>query len=377
MPIAPLQPIVVTAPAATAVAVPVLVPPHQLLGVDLVGVVSGKVSPWAMVPHVTMWLFDTGLVVILVAVLTLLSLKFYQILLSRLFLIINHNLKPDAVARVSQRSNTLSGMLGSAGKVLIIFLGLTIILAAIGVNVAPLLASAGIAGLAVGFGAQSLVKDVINGFFILTEDQYGVGDVIEIEGKTGLVEKMNLRITQLRNQHGQLITIPNGHIVAVINHSKEWARAVLEIGVPFEEDPDRVITVLEAIGAEILAEMPDKVLEAVEVLGVEAFKETEVVIKLQIKTLPLEQWIVARAFRRKVILRFKEHGIRFPNGKTMMWLASAGENPDDDISRFPSKTLETPRSQAKSVQTSAVSHEIPREAAMPEIPAPQSSVHGE
>jgi small conductance mechanosensitive channel len=309
----------------SASSVPIVVPPPQFAAVDVAGIMAGRVSPWSVVPHLTAWAVDTGLVVLLVLAMTLLSLRLYQAFINRVFKLINANLKPDAAMRMSQRTATLSGMLASLGKVIILFVGLMIILEKIGVNIAPLLASAGIAGLAVGFGAQSLVKDVISGFFILTEDQFGVGDVIEVDTKLGLVERMNLRITQLRNQHGQLITIPNGQILAVINHSKEWARAVLEIGVTYDEDPDRVIQALEQIGAEIMAEMPDKVLEPVEVLGVEAFKENEVQIKLQLKTRPLEQWIVARAFRRKVIYRFKELGIKLPANQKTAWLAVAGE----------------------------------------------------
>jgi small conductance mechanosensitive channel len=314
-------------PVLASSPIPLVIPPSQLAAIDVAGIMAGRVSAWTVVPHLTAWALDTGLVVLLVVAMTLLGLRVYQVFLNRIFLIINSNLKPDAAMRVSQRSNTLSGMLASLGKVLILFLGLTLILAKIGVNVAPLLASAGIAGLAVGFGAQSLVKDVISGFFILTEDQFGVGDVIEVDTKIGLVEKMNLRITQLRNQHGQLITIPNGQILAVINHSKEWARAVLEISVAYDEDPDRVIAALEQVGKEIQEEMPDKVLEPVEVLGVESFKEGEVQIKLQLKTRPLEQWVVGRAFRRKVIYRFKELGIKLPSHNKTAWLAIAGESP--------------------------------------------------
>lgn len=333
---------VVPLPAATLAPGSVIIN-HGPPPIDMAGILDGRVSPWTVVPHMTFWLFDTGLMVLLIVLLTLLTLKLYGVFLRRVFALINHNLKPDAAQRVAQRSNTLSGMLASAGKVLILFLGLTIVLAALGVNVAPLIASAGIAGLAVGFGAQSLVKDIISGFFILTEDQYGIGDVIEVDGKTGLVEKMNLRITQLRNQHGQLITIPNGQILAVINHSKEWARAVLEIGVAYDEDPDRVVRVLEAIGAEIQTEMPDKVLEPVEVLGVDAFKENEVVIKLQIKTRPLEQWVVGRAFRRKVLQRFKEEDIHFPQPQRLLWLARAGENPPvNELSRVAAEARPAP-----------------------------------
>jgi small conductance mechanosensitive channel len=266
-----------------------------------------------------------------VLVLTWLGLRAYTAAIDSVFSIINANLPPDAALRMTQRSNTLSAILRSLGKVVILFLAAMIVLSKLGLNVAPILASAGIVGLAVGFGAQSLVKDVISGFFILVEDQFGVSDVIEVGGQTGTVEKMNLRITQIRNQHGQLITIPNGEIKTVINHSKEWACAVLEVGVAYQHDPDHVVAVLKAIGEELQTEMPDKIMEPVEVLGMEAFKESEVVFKLTIKTAPLAQWAVARAYRRKVWYKFRDENIEIPFPQRMLHVTSLSERSDNPI----------------------------------------------
>ena len=274
-------------------------------------------------PLLTTWLLSTGLAVILVAALPLVAARAYVAGVNHVFELINRNLKPDAMVRVTQRTTTLSGIVRSVGRMVIFFLGAMVILSKLGINVAPILASAGIVGLAVGFGAQSLVKDVISGFFILAEDQYGVGDVVTIGTQSGLVEKMNLRITQLRNQDGQLITLPNGSIQNVVNQSKEWARAVLEVGVAYHEDPDRVMDVLRELGAEIQAEMPEHVMEPVEILGVEAFRDSEVVIKLMMKTQPLQQWAVARAFRRKIWYRFQQEGIEIPFPQRKMWVAAA------------------------------------------------------
>lgn len=290
-------------------------PQPDLLAVDMTRLLSGQVD-WSheMLPVVAKWMFSTGLTVILVLVLAFLASRAYAAAIEQVFKAINSNLKPDAVQRVTQRTNTLSGILRSLGKALIFFLAGMIILSKLGINVAPILASAGILGLAVGFGAQSLVKDVIAGFFVLVEDQYGVGDVVEVNGngKSGVVERFNLRITQLRTLDGQLITIPNGTITLVVNHSKEWARAVLEVGVTYDQDPEKVIEVLKAVGAALQAEMPEKILEPVDVLGIEAFKESELVFKLVLKTVPLEQWAVARAFRKKLLLAFREAGIEIP-----------------------------------------------------------------
>ncbi len=304
------------------------IPPEGLLDANVTGLLTGQVA-WSreLGAQILAWLWGTGWTILLVVLLTWIGLRAYDALLARVFNLVQANLKPDSAVRLSQRITTSSAILRSLGKVVIIFLGFMIVLSKMGVNVAPILASAGIVGLAVGFGAQSLVKDVISGFFIIMEDQYGVGDVIEVGTSTGLVEKMNLRITQIRDQHGSLITIPNGSITTVTNHSKEWARAVLEIGISYNEDPDRVMALLREVGDELQAEMPDKVVEPIEILGVEAFKDVEVVIKLQFKTAPLAQWAVSRAFRRKVWCRFKEAGVEVPFPQRTLWLASAGESP--------------------------------------------------
>ena len=303
--------------------------PVGLLDADVLGLLTGQIQ-WTreLGAQLLASIWSTGWTILLVLVLALVALKAYDALLRRVFSFVGASLKPASAVRLAQRLETSSAMLRSLGKALILFLAALIVLSKLGVNIAPILASAGIVGLAVGFGAQSLVKDVISGFFIIMEDQYGVGDVIEVGTSTGLVEKMNMRITQIRNQHGSLITIPNGAITTVVNHSKEWSRAVLEVGVSYNEDPDRVMALLRELGEELRAEMPDKVVEPIEVLGVDAFMESEVVIKVQLKTAPLAQWAVARAFRRMVWLRFRAEGVEIPFPQRTLWLASAGEHKD-------------------------------------------------
>lgn len=330
-----------SAPAKNAAATP------DLFAADFTPLLSGQLSWQELWPIATAWLVSSGLTVLLVAALTLIAARFYQSGVDRVFQVINGNLKPGAVLRVTQRTATLSSIVRSLGKAVIYFLGGMIILSKLGVNVAPILASAGIFGLAVGFGAQSLVKDVISGFFILIEDQYGVGDVIDVDGKSGLVEKMNLRITQLRNLDGNLITIPNGSIGTVMNMSKEWSRAALNIGVAYHEDPDRVIAVLQQLGDELLAEMPEKILEPIEIPGVDAFRDSEVVIKVLLKTQPLEQWAVARAFRRKVWYAFKEHGIEIPFPQRTLWLANEQQEKLADLVAHSRVPKEAPTSAEK------------------------------
>lgn len=316
-------------------------PSPDLLAVDVTGLLSGK-TVWtgALWQQIMASLASVGLTICLVVVLAWVALGVYTTAIDNVFKVINANIKPDAALRMGQRATTLSQILRSVGKVVILFMAGLIILSKLGVNVAPILASAGIVGLAVGFGAQSLVKDVISGFFILAEDQYGVGDVIELSGQSGVVEKMNLRITQIRTQAGQLITIPNGGITTVINHSKEWACAVLDIGVAYDTDPDKVITVLKAVGEELMAEMPDKIMGPVEVLGMEAFKESEVVFKMTIKTVPLAQWAVTRACRRKIWYRFQQEGIEIPFPHRVLRVTSQNERTDNPIGSLGSQSAD-------------------------------------
>lgn len=292
------------------------------------GQVSWNAQLWHEVLH---WLLDSGLAVLLVIGVTIFALRAYAVGVEQTFKLINANLSPEAMPRVTQRTKTLSGILRSLGDSLILFLGVIMVLAKLGVNVAPILASAGIIGVAVGFGAQSLVKDVIAGFFILIEDQYGVGDVIEVNnnGKGGEVERMNLRITQLRNLDGQLITIPNGTIQMVVNLSKEWSRSVIDLGVGYHHDPDRVMAVLTEIAAGVAHDMADQVLPPPEVLGVNKFGPSEVGYTVLFKTKPLSQWAVAREFRRRVWYRFQQEGIEIPFPQQKVWFGEAalGEKP--------------------------------------------------
>jgi small conductance mechanosensitive channel len=174
-----------------------------------------------------------------------------------------------------QRRKTLAAVITTGGIALISTITFMMVVEELGIPLGPLLATAGIAGLAIGFGAQTLVQDVISGFFILLEDQYSIGDVIAAGGVDGVVEQVNLRTTILRDLHGVVHVIPNGEIRVLSNKTKEWSRAVLEIGVGYGEDPDRVIAILEEVAAEIHAHpvFGALLLEGPSVPGVEAFGE--------------------------------------------------------------------------------------------------------
>lgn len=191
------------------------------------------------------------------------------------------------------------------------------------VPITGLLAGVGFASLALGFGAQTLVRDVIAGIFILAEGQYGVGDVIRINRETaGQVQNMTLRVVVLRDVEGIVHTIPNGEITQVANLTKEWSRALLHVGVAYGEDVDRVIAVLEEIGREMWEdeEWGELILEEPVVPGVERFDESAVVIRVMAKTLPLKQWDVMREMRRRIKKRFDREGIEIPfPHRTLYW----------------------------------------------------------
>ena len=213
------------------------------------------------------------------------------------------------VARVEQRTETLRHIIRSISKAILVSVVVLTISSELGFNIGPVLASAGIVGLAVGFGAQSLVKDVISGFFILFEDQFSISDVVKIGDFTGVVERMTLRATVLRNLEGQVYVVPNGNIQNVIVMTKDWARAVLDITVSHKEELARVFDVLQRIGTRLAQDWPDRVLEQPMVLGVEKLDDSGVTIRSVVKTPPFKQADVLREWRRRVKDEFDKAGI--------------------------------------------------------------------
>ena len=213
--------------------------------------------------------------------------------------------------RLDLRVSTVSQVLKNITGIALFGLGALAILSAIGFDLIPLLAGAGIVGIAISFAAQGLIKDVINGFLIILEDQYAVGDVIMVGELRGLVENMNLRITQIRNNEGQLITIPNSSIAIVRNLSKDWARVDLAIRITYETNPDRALEILRKLSQEIYQEniWRAKIIEPPEVLGIDDLQKSGMLIRIWIKTQPLQQWVVAREFRRRLKLRMEQEEI--------------------------------------------------------------------
>lgn len=223
----------------------------------------------------------------------------------------------EGLARVGEREKralTLAGIVKTVGTTAIVVIATMMGLRELGLDITPIIAGAGVVGLAVGFGAQSLIKDVIAGFFIILEGQFGVGDVIKTGEISGQVERLNLRVTVLRDDNGAAHFIPNSELKVVSNLTKEWSQVALNVGVPYREDIDRVVSILERIGQELAADarMDAMILEPPEVLGIEALGESQVTIKILVKTLPQKQWEVARELRKRIKATFDKEGIEIP-----------------------------------------------------------------
>ena len=222
--------------------------------------------------------------------------------------------KDNAGSEQSKRVETGTRLIQSTVTGLIItLLGLEV-LSELGINLAPLLAAAGIGGLAIGFGAQALIKDLISGFFLLFENQVRIGDVVNVGGNSGFVESMGFRVLTLRDLHGNVHVIPNGSIDRVINMTRDYSRYVFDIGVSYREDPDEVMAILRKIGDEIIEdpEFAPDILEPLEMLGVDRFEDSAVVIRCRITTKPIKQWRVGREFNRRLKKALDKHGIEIP-----------------------------------------------------------------
>jgi small-conductance mechanosensitive channel len=265
------------------------------------------------------WFLSTGLRIVLIAVITLVIIKLVKILSERLATLFARQ-RVDVEAK--KRANTLASVIRHLATVAILAVAFITVLGELGVEIGPVLAAAGIVGLAVGFGAQSLVKDVINGFFILLEDQIRVGDVVQVGGQSGLVEKVNLKMTILRDLAGNVHYVPNGSIDLVTNMTKDYSRYVFEIGVAYREDVDEVMHVIREVDEELRndPEFGPDILEPMEVFGLDQFADSALIIKARVKTKPIRQWRVAREFNRRLKRKFDEKDIEIPFPHQTMYL---------------------------------------------------------
>ncbi|WP_395656180.1 mechanosensitive ion channel family protein [Nocardioides sp.] len=230
-----------------------------------------------------------------------------------------------------QRAKTMGDLLKSVVTGLLIAIIGTMILSALGVDIAPIIASAGIVGLALGFGAQSLVKDFITGIFMIFEDQYGVGDVVDVGEATGTIEAVSLRVTRLRSLDGTVWYVPNGTIARVGNMSQNWSRAIIDVGVGYGEDLARVRRILTDVAHDLWEDDDFRgiVVEEPEVTGVEVLGPDAVTLRVLVKTAPLQQWAVAREMRQRIKARFDHEGIEIPLPQRVVWHREQQTAPDE------------------------------------------------
>jgi len=274
---------------------------------------------------VTNWLLEHGIRILLViaisAALYYLLRHFVPTTVRRT---ISGTMKGRPEEEINKRTNTLSTVFVDTGIVVIAILAIFTVLAEVGVNVAPALAGLGVAGIAVGFGAQSLVKDIFNGFHIILENQFGVGDWVSIAGVDGLVEVVSLRRTVVRDFDGSVHTVPNGEIKVATNFTKEWARVNMDVSVGYGEDLDRVIEVIDRVGKE-LAEDPEwapDILETPYALRVQAFEDSGIAIKIIGQVKQMRQWPIMGELRLRLKRAFDEENIEIPWPHTKVYFGN-------------------------------------------------------
>ncbi len=232
--------------------------------------------------------------------------------------------------RSSQRAKAMGSALRSVATFVVWTVAVLLVLGEVGLDLGPLIAGAGVAGVALGFGAQNIVKDFLAGLFIVVEDQIGVGDIVDLGPATGTVEAVTLRITRIRDVEGVVWFVPNGEIHRVGNMSQEWSRALLDIAVAYDTPVEQATDVIQRVADDVWRdpEWSGRLLAEPEVWGVEQFAADAVLIRLVMKTAPLEQWAVQREVRRRLKLAFDEAGIEIPFPQRTVWYRSGESDPE-------------------------------------------------
>ena len=306
------RPVRITRLAAFAATLLVLLLP-------LIDIASGGVSAQVSRSALVAWVMGSGLRILLVALLAYLLVRAIATSTSRLEAQVLSGGGPDRTEHV-KRARTLGRLIKSALTSLVVGVATLTILRELNVDIMPLLTGAGIVGLAVGFGAQTLVKDLISGVFLILDDNVRVGDVARINGTGGLVEAINLRTIVLRDHEGTVHVFPNGSITTLANLTKDFAYAVVDVGFPYSEDTDRVVDVLRRVGGEVAADpaFAPNVLAPIEVQSVEGFGNGQMTVRLRLKARPQTQWDIARELRRRIKKAFDAEGIQMPDPRTLM-----------------------------------------------------------
>ncbi len=249
--------------------------------------------------------------VIIIAV-TIFLMRFASALIKSIFQLAERGAMNRDELAARRRLQTISATFRGMAQTVILFIGMMVFLSELKINVTPILASAGVLGIAIGLGAQSLIKDFFAGLLILLEDQFSVGDAVKIGETAGTVERLTLRVTRVRGLDGSLTMIPNGSIGSVVNYSKGWSRAVLDIEIDYKEDVDRAMQVMLETAKRMREEKPTEIIEEPTMLGVDKLGASSITLRLLAKTAPNKQIDVGRELRRRIKLAFDQEGINTP-----------------------------------------------------------------
>jgi small conductance mechanosensitive channel len=284
-----------------------------------------QLSPFLV--HKSMAILEASLRILLIALVAYVAIRALRFGLGKLEQVLLTWRTREDKERIAneKRVKTLTGLLRTICLTLVWVVGIVMSLDQIGLDITPILAGAGIVGLAVGFGAQNLVRDVINGFFVILENQVRVGDVAIVNGTGGLVEAISFRTITLRDLSGTVHIFPHGTVTTMANMTKGWSATVMNIGVAYKEDTDRVAEIMREVGQDLQQDeqFGRKILEPIEILGVDAFGESAVEIKVRIKTLPIEQWGVGREYRRRLKKAFDRENIEIPFPHRTLYMGEA------------------------------------------------------
>ena len=286
---------------------------------------------------------STGSSIILILLVAWIVTKLFKSALRRFEarLLMRSTVRGESSEESQKRIETIIRLLKQAGLLTIWLTLMLVIFREIGVEVGPIIASAGIVGLAIGFGAQNLVRDVISGFFMILENQIRVGDVAIINGTGGLVEAINFRTTVLRDLSGVVHYFPNGSVTSLSNMTTEWSAYVFDIGVAYKENTDEVITLIQQVIDELMADenFNQLIIEPPEIFGVDKLEDSAVVIKGRIKTKPIKQWTVGREFLRRVKLCFDNNNIEIPFPHSTLYFGEASKPFDVKVMEAEAKRL--------------------------------------
>jgi moderate conductance mechanosensitive channel len=275
---------------------------------------------------VARWFLDAGLHIVIIAVGAYVMVRIGSAAARRFEHEMSRGTGLDVIER-TKRAQTLGRILQKSLSIVVIGMAALMILRELDIDITPVLTGAGIVGLAVGFGAQTLVRDVISGFFLIVEDQVRVGDVAVVNGQGGLVEQVNLRTIVLRDETGAVHIFPNGEVKTLANMSKDFAYYVITVGLAYDADVDRAIDAMRQAAAALTQnpELKSHLLAPLEVYGVDAFEQSQLVVKARIKTVPQKQWTVGRELRRRILQTFAERGIQMAAPPPHVVLSRVGE----------------------------------------------------